>query len=145
MGGKAPCKEFLKASKMKKPQRYQLGTVALCEIHCFQKSTDLLICKPPFLHLVHEIALEVGRFDLCFQIHAILTLQGGLFGWAPGRCQPLHDPCKTCNNHAQRHTISAMYLWRASSLLKVLLPKVCFSLSVGCRLCGILPVPGMGI
>ena len=49
VGGKAPRKEFSKAGKVKKPQRYQLGTVALCEIHQFQKSTELLICKLPLL------------------------------------------------------------------------------------------------
>ena len=30
MGGKAPQKEFLKAGKVKKPRKYQPGTVALC-------------------------------------------------------------------------------------------------------------------
>ena len=58
--GKAPQKEFLKAVKVKTPQRYQLGTVALHKICQFLKSTNLLICKIPFSHLVHKIALEVG-------------------------------------------------------------------------------------
>ena len=75
MGGKAPFKEFLKARKVKKLWRYQLGTVALCEIHLFEKSTDLLIHKLPFSHLVCEIALEVGHYNMHFQVHAILTLQ----------------------------------------------------------------------
>ena len=48
MGGKAPRKEFLKAGKVKKLQKYQLGMVALCEICQFQKSTKLLIQKCPF-------------------------------------------------------------------------------------------------
>ena len=61
----------------------------------------------------------------------------GIFGLAPGRCQPLHNPHEMCNNYAQRHTINMTYPWRASLLLKVLLPEVCFSLSIGCRLCGI--------
>ena len=43
MGGKAPWKEFLQASKVKKPKKYQPGIVALCEIQLFQKSTELLI------------------------------------------------------------------------------------------------------
>ena len=60
MRGKAPRKEFLKAGKVKKPQRYQLGTVALHKICQFQKRTNLLIHKLPFSCLVHEIALEVG-------------------------------------------------------------------------------------
>ena len=75
MGGKGPWKEFLKAGKVKKPQRYWQGTVALCKICLFQKSTNLLIHKLPFSCLVHEIALEVGQYDMHFQVHAILTQQ----------------------------------------------------------------------
>ena len=70
-----PQKEFLQDGKVKKPQRYWPGTVTLYKIHQFLKSTDLLVCKLPFSHLVHEIALKVGRFDMHFQVHAILTLQ----------------------------------------------------------------------
>ena len=73
--GKAPQKEFLNAGKVKKPQRYWPGKVALHEICQFQKSTDLLICKLPFLCLVCKIALEVGQYDMHFQVHTILTLQ----------------------------------------------------------------------
>ena len=65
-----------------------------------------------------------------------------MFDWAPGRHQPMCHPCKMQHYYVQRHKTSLMYPWRASSLLKVLLPKVCYGLSVGCRLCGILPVQG---
>ena len=75
VGGKAPQKEYLKARKVKKPQRYWPGTVAFCEICQFQKSTELLICKLPFSNLVCEIAQEVGKFNMHFQVHAILILQ----------------------------------------------------------------------
>ena len=74
-GGKAPWKEFLKVGKVKKPHRCQSGTVALHKIWQFQKSMDLLICKLPFSHLVHKIALGVGRYDMHFHMHTILTLQ----------------------------------------------------------------------
>ena len=67
MGGKAPQKEFLQAGKVTKTRKYWPGTVALQEIWQFQKSTELLIWKLPFLQLVHEIALEVGKYDLHFQ------------------------------------------------------------------------------
>ena len=50
MGGKAPQKKFLKASKVKKTQKFWPGTAALHEICWFQKSTELLIQKLPFLH-----------------------------------------------------------------------------------------------
>ena len=68
MGGKALWKEFLQAGKVKKTRKYQPGTVALHEIQWFQKSTELLIWKLPFSWLVHEIALEVGKYDLHFQV-----------------------------------------------------------------------------
>ena len=42
----------------KKPHRYRPGTVALREIHRFQKSTELLIRRLPFQWLVWEIAQD---------------------------------------------------------------------------------------
>ena len=75
VGGKAPWKEFLQDSKVKKPRKYWPGTVALWEIWQFQKSTELLIRKLPFSWLVHDIALEVGKYDLHFQGSAIICLQ----------------------------------------------------------------------
>ena len=48
MGGKAPQKELFWAAPLKKPQKYQQGMVALCKIHQFQKSTELLTHKRPF-------------------------------------------------------------------------------------------------
>ena len=75
VGGKAPQKEFLQAGKVKKTRNYQPGTVALREIWHFQKSTKLLIRKLPFSRLVHEIALEVGKYDLHSQGSTIICLQ----------------------------------------------------------------------
>ncbi|XP_051223061.1 histone H3.3-like isoform X2 [Lolium perenne] len=66
-GGKAPTK-YLRAlyasarktaptvGGVKKPHRYRPGTVALREIHKYQKGTELLIRKLPFQRLVREIA-----------------------------------------------------------------------------------------
>ena len=75
VGGKAPQKEFLQAGKVKKTRKYWPGTVALQEIQWFQKGTELLIRKLPFLQLVCEIALEVGQYDLHFQGSTIICLQ----------------------------------------------------------------------
>ena len=72
VGGKVPQKEFLKARKVKKTRKYWPGTVALWEIWQFQKSTELLVGKLPFSWLVLEIALEVGKYDLCFQGSTII-------------------------------------------------------------------------
>jgi len=44
---------------VKKPHRFRPGTVALRQIRKYQKSTDLLIPKAPFLRLVREITQEI--------------------------------------------------------------------------------------
>ena len=53
---------------MKKPQRYKQRIAAPYEICKYQESTELLIHKQPFAHLVREIAQDCGRFDLHFQV-----------------------------------------------------------------------------
>jgi hypothetical protein len=66
-GGKAHRKQLAtKAARksapvtggIKKPHQYRPGTVALREILCYQTSTNLLIRKLPFQHLVREIAQD---------------------------------------------------------------------------------------
>ena len=83
-GGKAPRKQLAtKAARksapatggVKKPHRYRPGTVALREIRRYQKSTELLVRKLPFQHLVREIAQDFKN-DLRFQG----TLRGFSFG-----------------------------------------------------------------
>ena len=59
---------------VKKPHRYRPGTVALREIRRYQKSTELLIRKLPFQHLVRKIAMNY-RSELRFQSAAIMALQ----------------------------------------------------------------------
>ena len=135
VGGKDPQKEFLLAALLKKTWKYQLGIVALCKICWFQKSKELHIQKLPFSWLVHEIALEVGKSDLHFQVHHIVSARScrDIFGWASGRCQPLCHTCKKGDNYAQRHSVSLAHMWRASSLLKPFFPKsvLVFLLVVG--------------
>ena len=58
----------------KKGHRYKPGTVALREIWRYQKSTELLIRKLPFQHLVREIAQDF-KTDLRFQSLAVMALQ----------------------------------------------------------------------
>ena len=101
VGGKAPWKEFLQAGKVKKTRKYRPGTVAICEIWQFQKSTELLIWKLPFLQLVHEIALEVGKYDLHFQGSAIICLQEAAEAYIVG----LMEDANLCAIHAKRVTI----------------------------------------
>ena len=101
MEGKATKKEFLWAAPLKKTQKYWLGTVALCEICQFQKSTELLIWKLPFLWLVHEIALEMGKYDLHFQGHTIMCLQEAAEAYLVG----FMEDTNLCTIHAKRATI----------------------------------------
>jgi histone H3 len=62
---------------VKKPHRYRPGTVALCEIRKYQKSTELLIRKAPFQCLVREIDIDI-KLDLRMQSTALLALQVAL-------------------------------------------------------------------
>ena len=101
VGGKAPQKEFLKADKVKKMQKYCLDTVALCKIWQFQKTTELLIWKLPFSWLVCEIALEVGKYNFCFQGHAIICLQEIAKAYIVG----LMEDSNLCAIHTKRVTI----------------------------------------
>uniref|UniRef100_A0A8D0GS45 Core Histone H2A/H2B/H3 domain-containing protein n=1 Tax=Sphenodon punctatus TaxID=8508 RepID=A0A8D0GS45_SPHPU len=82
-GGKAPSKQLttkaaLKSEpstgRVKKPHSYRPHTVTLCEIRHYQKSTELLIHKLPFQHLVCEIDQDF-KTDLRFQSAAIGALQ----------------------------------------------------------------------
>ena len=87
--------------KSQKTRKYWPGTVALHEIWRFQKSTELLIWKLPFLQLVHKIALEVGKYDLHFQRSAIIWLQEAAEAYIVG----LMEDANLCTIHAKRVTI----------------------------------------
>ncbi len=84
-GGKAPGMhlatkaaqvEAQRMGGMTKPHHYHPGTVALCEICKYQKSTKLLIRKAPFQfqRLVREIAIDF-KSDLQIQSTSFLALQ----------------------------------------------------------------------
>jgi histone H3 len=65
-----------KAIAVRKPHRWHPGTVALREIQKFQKTTDFLIRKAPFQHLVREIIHNMSRkSNLQMQSTALLALQ----------------------------------------------------------------------
>ena len=57
-----------------RPHHFRPSTVALCEIHRYQKSTELLICKLPFQQLVREIAQD-------FKVWLPPALSHLLFNW----------------------------------------------------------------
>ena len=102
--GKAPRKQLaIKAAhksapstgRVGKAHRYRPGTVALCEIRCYQTSTELLIRKLPFHRLVWEIAQDFKQ------------------GAAMGALQEASEAClvglfedtNLCAIHAKRVTI----------------------------------------
>ncbi|XP_073432464.1 histone H3.2-like [Dendrobates tinctorius] len=82
-GGKAPRMQLATIATRKsapttggvmKPHRFQPGTVTLCEIRRYQKSTKLLIHKLPFQRLVREIAQDF-KTNLRFQSSEVIALQ----------------------------------------------------------------------
>jgi histone H3 len=92
------------AGGIKKPYCYHLGTVALCKIRRYQKSTDLLIWKAPFQHLVREIVQDCPDYwqkpPLRMQSTALLVLQEV----AEMYLVRYFEDCNTCALHAKRVT-----------------------------------------
>ena len=84
----------------KKPHRFRPGTVALREIHKYQKSTELLIRKLPFQRLVREIAQDF-KSDLRFESHTIMALQEASEAYLTS----LFEDSNLCAIHAKRVTI----------------------------------------
>lgn len=82
--------------------RYGLGTVALRETRCFQRSGDLLIRKLPFQRLVRDVAQDFC-LDLRFLSTAVLALQEA----AEAYLVDLFADCTPCAIHAKRVTIMA--------------------------------------
>ena len=84
----------------KKPHRYRPGTVALREIHRYQRSTELLIRRLPFQRLVREIA-QGHQSGLSFASGAILALQKAVEAYLVG----LFEDTNLCAIHAKCITI----------------------------------------
>ena len=74
--------------------------MTLREVRHYQKSTDLLIRKLPFQHLVHEIAQDFKN-DLRFQGSAILALQEAAEAYLVG----IFEDTYLCAIHTKRVTI----------------------------------------
>ena len=85
---------------VKKPHRYWPGMVALQEIHCYQKSGELLLRKMPFQRLVREITQDF-KTHLCLQSGAVLALQEASEAYLVG----LFEDSNLCSIHAKRVTI----------------------------------------
>ncbi|KAM5329715.1 histone H3.3C-like [Glossophaga mutica] len=97
---KATGKSVPSTGGVKKPPRYRPGTVALREIRCYQKSTELLIHKLPFQHLMGETAQDF-KTDLRFQSAAIGALQEASEAYMVG----IFEDTSLCTVHAKCGTI----------------------------------------
>ena len=110
IGGKQPRKKILtKAARkvnpnlpagIKKPHRFRPGTVALHEIHHYQKSTELLIRRLPFQRLVWEIAQDF-KIDLQFAVQTMAALQEAAEAYLVG----LFEDANLCVIHTKQVTI----------------------------------------
>ena len=85
---------------IKSPHRFQLGPVALHQIRQFQMSTELLIQKLPFLHLVREILQDMRR-DMQLTPATVLALHEA----AEAFLVQLFEDTNLCAIHAKRVTI----------------------------------------
>jgi histone H3 len=90
---------------IRKPHCYCPGTVALCKIRKYQKSTDLLIRKKLFQHLVRKIIQDCPGYwhkpPLRMQSTALLALQEA----AEMYLVRYFEDCNTCALHGKRVAI----------------------------------------
>ena len=85
-----------------KKRHYRPGTLALREIRKYQKSTDLLIKKAPFIRLVKEIQHgKLGRTEIRMQRIAVEALQEA----AEYYITKIFDDANLCALHAKRITL----------------------------------------
>ena len=113
-GGKSPSASQKKGKytgRKRKSRRFRPGTVALRQIRRYQKSTELLIRKMPFLRLVREVAWELDKTKtLRFQSQAVLALQEA----AEAYLVRMFEEVNHIAIHGRRVTIQErdMVLWR---------------------------------
>ena len=86
---------------VKKPHRYRPGTVALREIRCYQKSTELLCRKLAVSRLIREIAQDF-KTELRFQSAAIATIHEAMESYMVY----LFEDTNLCAIHTKRVTIT---------------------------------------
>ena len=89
-----------KITKVRKPHRFRPGTVALREIRKYQKSSELLIRRTPFIRLVREITQEF-KMDLRFQSSAFDALQEATEAYLVS----LFEDSNLCAIHGKRVTL----------------------------------------
>lgn len=94
----------------KRKVRFRPGTVALREIRKYQKTTDLLIRKLPFMRLCREITIAVsGKNDYRWVPDAFIALQEATEDFIIH----LLEDANLCAIHAKRVTIKNEDLYLA--------------------------------
>lgn len=104
-------KKIKKSGKIKEEQkpkrRAAKGTVALREIRKYQKSSELLVPKAPFVRLIKEVLHSMQgeknstTYPTKFQASAVLALQEASEAFLVG----LFEDANLCAIHAKRVTI----------------------------------------
>ena len=109
--GKRPSRSRIMKPKgrLRKPRRFRPGTVALRQIHKYQKSTELLIRKLPFQRLVKEVVCQMFNMQYRFQSTALLALQEASEQFLVNMFEKVNHIAI----HANRQTIMPkdIYLW----------------------------------
>ena len=86
---------------------YQPGTLALREIRKYQKSTNLLIKRAPFIRLVKEILhRKLGKSEIRMQHIAVEALQEATEYYITN----LFDDANLCALHAKKITLQPKYM-----------------------------------
>ena len=117
-GGKQPQKHLLQkmlnhnsvTGGIKKPHRYHLGLLALCEIQRYQQSTESLIRRTPFNKLIKEISQEYricpnGPGTPSVQVHFQSTALAALQEAAENFLVGLFEDVNLLAVHAKRVTV----------------------------------------
>ena len=84
----------------RRPHRFRPGTVALREIRRFQKSTNQLIRKQPFLRLVRELSQQY-QDNVRFQKKSLVILQD----WLEGHLVNIFEHANLAAVHGKRVTV----------------------------------------
>ena len=88
------------SQQLKRKRRFRPGTVALREIHWYQKSTELLIRRAPFQWVIYKIMRGI-RNDIRIQAVAVWGLQEAAEAYLLG----LFEDSNLCAIHAKWVTI----------------------------------------
>lgn len=100
-------------SQSPRKRKYKPGSKALLEIRRYQKTTDLLIRKSPFIRLVREIALECfPSQQYCWTADALMALQEAVEAYLVH----LFEDSMLCAIHAKRVTVMPKDMFLARRL-----------------------------